>query len=683
MAKSLADIAAEKGFTTPPAAEPAQEVQEHKETAAADAQEVQEGNAKPALNSDRYNFPFEIPEPMAEQIKRAAAGISGENPDNMTVEQAVQILGGKNPNPVIDAEMDRIANNVVENLPDEYWESMVAAAQNGQFAPALMQAMQAIAQEVQESTEPATNEPNVIRINTDIDPKLNPNDPAFDIEAWKAALSNGGETPAERMEHAMQQVEQTIFKGISEIYATDATRTAVAGIAQAAKNAVEGITAFINSDIYKAVKESMQLLTAFVEEHREEIEAAADAAEELKPLIPFLQIELEEMKNDPQFADCTLSDLLTGGFDADGNEIESPWRQAIERAKERKAAFDAAEAWEDGAGTLENIITAIPLLEGIKPQHHTMPNNALMNALESGVKHTDGTPPGYIINAGAFDLPVAKANKKRKEITAYTMVSYDPGETGITITDAKLTEYERQVSDAIISLYVEAKQQDLPTVFTTDMIYRAMPGNGGKASAQQKGAITKTIEKLRRLHITVDATEEMQKRGKIKRNEQFTIDNFYLSATRAEYKTKNGGQIVAAYKIEAEPIIYTYSRMTKQILTVPAQYIEIMQVNKKGKATNIPVAMTADRQAMTGYLLRQIAKIKYDHKNKVANPRSNIILFETLFNETGTNSSSRTTLNRNRDFIFSVLDYETAAGYISGYEQQTKGRSITGVKIKL
>ena len=329
---------------------------------------------------------------------------------------------------------------------------------------------------------------------------------------------------------------------------------------------------------------------------------------------------------------------------------------------------------------IKAITEAIPLLQSITPNRHTMPTHALMNALQEGVKHTDGRPPAPPINAGEFALTVANPKGRRKEITAYTMIEYNSGETGVTITPTKLSEYERQVSDAIISLWEQAKADKLNPIFTTDMIYRAMPGGGDKASPQQRGAITKAIEKFRKLHIVVDATEEMQRRGKIKPNETVTFDDFYLSARHAEYKAKNGGQIVSAYKINTEPIILSYARMTNQILTVPAQFIEIQKV-KKGRASGELVAMTPDRQAITGYLLRQIAWIKYDRNRKATNPRSDVIKFDTIFADVGIDTSSRTNANRQRDFVYSVLDYEAAAGYITGYERLTKGRSIYGVKI--
>lgn len=308
----------------------------------------------------------------------------------------------------------------------------------------------------------------------------------------------------------------------------------------------------------------------------------------------------------------------------------------------------------------------------IVPRSHTMPNNALMNILQS--------KPA--INTGAFDLVVANPRGRCKEITAYTMVTYtDEQESGVSITDAKLSEYERQVSDALVSLWIEATKENLPPIFTTDTIFRAMPGGGDKPSAGQKSAITRTIERLRRIHITVDATDEMRKRGVIKDGEVMRFDDYYLSATRAEYRVKNGGQVVQAYKINAEPIVLSYCRLTNQLLTVPAKYLSVQKV-KRGKTSGELVAMTPDRQAMTGYLLRRIAVMKRDKKNKKS-IQSNTILFDTVFEDVGLRAQSRDKAFDNRKFCYEVLDYEIAVGYIKGYQEQRDGRKIIGVQIIL
>ena len=379
-----------------------------------------------------------------------------------------------------------------------------------------------------------------------------------------------------------------------------------------------------------------------------------------KPLFPFILAEVEEIKQTPGMESISLTEFMRN-IDEQGNHIQSHFERSLQKAIERK------ELTEQQA----EIIEQLPLVQSIAPSKHTMPNNALMNTLQQ--------KPA--INAGPFDMVVSKGKGKRKEITAYTMIEFDPGDTSITITKPNLTEHERQVSDALVSLWIEAEKENLPPIFTPDMIFRAMPGGGDKASPQQKGAITKTIEKFRRLHITVDATEEMRIRKKIPDNATLKFDDFYLSVTHAEYKVKNGGQTVNAYKVNAEPIILTYSKMTNQLLTVPAQYIAIEKV-KNGIASDELLPMTEQRQAMTGYLLRRIAIMKHDKKNKVQ-LQSNVIKFDTLFSETGTSTTDRKQTMLNRNFCFDVLDFWKVSGFIKNYRKQEKGRSVTGIIIDI
>ena len=342
-------------------------------------------------------------------------------------------------------------------------------------------------------------------------------------------------------------------------------------------------------------------------------------------------------------------------------------------------------------------------IKSIVPQNHVMPNNTLMNVLQSK----------EVINAGAFDMSVMPATKRRKEVTAYVDVSMETQtDSGITITNAHLTEYERQVYDAIITLWITANEEQIEPIFTLDMIYRNMPGSGERATPQQKGAITKAIERFRRLHIVLDATEEMRRRGKIGEKSTFTMDDYFLTATRAKYTIEKGGQEVIAYKITSKPLNLIYAEMTKQILTVPVKVITFSKVkpNPANKSlvtiSTEPIAMNESRQAMAGYLLRRICVMKHDleeareekhsydrkrqhNKDLEEKPveafrkQSSVILFITLFEVTGTATDNRELIRRNRAFCYEILDYWKAIAFISDYEEQKKGRSITGIKIML
>ena len=416
---------------------------------------------------------------------------------------------------------------------------------------------------------------------------------------------------------------------------------------------------------------------------------------------PILQPYLDKMfaENPERWKHVSVPEAYAAAAKAaraDGQEVPPLWFETqgeqlamqLDIPGEQQAARK-----EESSLTPAELLDTMRTVQGISPTAHVMPNNALMNALTQ--------KPA--INAGAFDLVVANEQARRKEITNYTIVSYDPGDSGITITDPKLSEHERQVSDAVISLWAEAKRKNMPPVFTVDMIYQSMPGGGDRPQPAQRAAITRTVEKLRRLHIEMDATEEMRRRGKIDADKTFTVDSYYLNVTRAEYKARNSRQTVTAYKVEGEPIMLTYSQMTGQLLTVQAKHLAIRKI-KAGIVSPEVIPATAGRQAMTGYMLRRIAIMRhdeeaardalrqYDKRRKKetsleAKPlaafrkQSRVILFDTVFAEAGTMSDNRAQMKDNRDYCFSVLEYWQAAGLIKGYAEQRKGKKITGFSV--
>ena len=177
----------------------------------------------------------------------------------------------------------------------------------------------------------------------------------------------------------------------------------------------------------------------------------------------------------------------------------------------------------------------------------------------------------------------------------------------------------------------------------------------------------------------------MRKRGYKDQNgnpiAQWTIDDFFLSAKRISAKARNGGQTFRAYRLNTEPIMLTYSKMTDQLATVDAKYIEVRKV-KKGQVSGESVMMNAERQAMCGYMLRRIEIMKRAKRNK-DKTQNTTILFDTLFKAAGVTADNRVQAGRYRAFCFEVLDYWKATAFIKGYEKQSKGKSITGIILDL
>lgn len=427
-----------------------------------------------------------------------------------------------------------------------------------------------------------------------------------------------------------------------------------------------------------------------------------------KTLAPYIEAEADahpekygEQATEPASADelirAAARRARADGKDIPPLKVEEPEQLQIDlpAQEETTVAEEPETSKEETPAALIEKIKKMPVLN---PQAHIMPNNALMNAMQqSGA-----------FNAGELALPVIPAKGRQKEITAYTIIDYEPGETGITITDPKLTEYERNVSNAIISLWVEAEKLEVEPVFTTDTIYRAMPGGGETASPQQKGAITKAFEKFRRIHMTIDATEELRKRGAIKGSDTFKLDDYYFNVRRARRTSKHSGQSVTAYQMIGKPVILQYAEMTGQILSVPAKHLTIRKIDKSGRISTELVTMNADRQAITGYMMRRIAVMKHDldaardrlksyERKRKQNPeqelpakplaafrqQSSTILFESLFAQVGISTTDRKQLMLYRNFCYDVLEYWKATGFIKGYAEQSKGRKITGIIIEI
>ena len=473
-----------------------------------------------------------------------------------------------------------------------------------------------------------------------------------------------------------------IGRQAAEIAANVGISAEIKEIVNAPKVAAEAL-AGIASKFIEAQKEWQRRWEALQRQY--DFSKLAETMQQLAEFGPTLQPYIDSIYNaDPErWKHASIPEIYAAAAKAareDGHDVPPLW-------------FEQTGEQEESSITPAELLETIKTVQAIDPAAHVMPNNALMNALTQ--------KPA--INAGAFDLVVANEQARRKEITNYTIVNYDPGDSGITITDPKLTEYERQVSDAVISLWAEAKRQNMPPVFTVDMIYQSMPGGGDRPQPAQRAAITRTIEKLRRLHIYMDATEEMRKRGKIGASATFTMDSFYFQLDRAEYKARNSRQAVTAYKMESAPIMLTYSQMTGQLLTVQARYLDIRKV-KAGLVSPEVIPATAGRQAMAGYMLRRIAIMRhdeeaardalrqYDKRRKKetdleAKPlaafrkQSRVILFDTIFAEAGTTTDSRTQTMENRNFCFDVLEYWQATGLIKGYAEQRKGKKITGFSV--
>lgn len=543
------------------------------------------------------------------------------------------------------------------------------------------------AQQVEQAQEPQ-EDVIYIDIPTNIDPELNPNSPQFDLEKFKAFIATDSSEYQKRLDSLAENVKssmQTISEVVHAFANTKPFFDAIKQQAEMTGSIIDSMRRFTESDSFKRLSKMFIDMPDWIQTFAE----MPDVVDAIEPLIPYLEEEIADLRLQPGYESITLDDVLnimeldgTPITEIDGKPVDNLLIRAIEQAKKKQDTAEAAKNFE----------AALPRLQSMNPKKHIMPNNKLANSISA------------LITAGdARDLVVANKTKRRPEITTYTSVTLE-NMNGITFTGKPYTVYDRAVHDAVVSFYVEAKRRGWKTVyFTPANIYRCMTGKTETEtpSAQTIGHITRSIEKMRlNIHVKADASEEMRRRKITFNGEQitsFSIDSFLLSLTAVDITA--GGNKVKGYRIDAEPILYEYSKLTGQLLSSPSDILDIRELTAGGQISPLSLANTESRISIKSYLLQRIQvmrnsarkaaddQFKEDIKarkegrtaNKIEPEQKPVILFDSIFEATGI--TDKDTKTDARKYVFSVLEYWKAKKFIADYSKRAKGRSFDAVEI--
>lgn len=598
-----------------------------------------------------------IPAEQAQALKQAAANISGKAAEDLTIEQAMQILERGDPNPAIRATVDRIAEGAAAQLSDEQWERIAEQLQAAAEAGTLQDAAISLMGQIPQATQEAQEEPRAIVIDTgDYDPRLDPNAPEFDIEAYRKAIADAGgmEAMTERLkgsfEAVQKQMQETMLEAIKGTapamaamtqetiaHNAEALRDTAAAIVTTAQFALKGIADFVNSDTYKAIKESMAAISSFIAQHSAEIAALSDLAEEIQDLAPFLSIELEEAQQDPAFADYTLQDLLEQGFDADGNPTDSPFRQLIERAKQRQADFEAAE---DTIETVEQAAEELPRIIANPTDLLTYPldkpNSRIWNSLAAA------DPNGQL--SLEIETTSDSDKKKGKEAIIYYGINFDELD-GVRFTK-QLTPFDKRVYVAAAALLSAGNQ-----IMTATQIHKMM-GNRGQPKAEQIEKINESLDKMRAAKVYIDTTKEVKvNKGYAK----YVYDGALIEFRRISAYINNT-RTDAAIMLLAEPPLITFAKKRRQITNVPRLLLES------------PVSKTNANLMIDDYLIERISHMKNNNK------LSRKMLFSKIYERC--QITTKYQRSRAPEKIRRYLDYYQQCGFIRGYAEEKDGITV-------
>ncbi len=336
-------------------------------------------------------------------------------------------------------------------------------------------------------------------------------------------------------------------------------------------------------------------------------------------------------------------------------ETGNEWTKALEAFIKRENPTDAKEI--------------IERLQSKPPENLVIANNKLANTI---------TKP--VLDIGEIVLEVSKKGAK-KLIETTCILSYE-GENIKLTGRQQFTEYDRNVYNAVVSLYVYG---DPSHIVTAAMVYRAMTGltDTEKPTAGQLAAVTRSLDKMRFIRARINCTAEMQARNITLNSKQINngeIDTYLLTAEVMNVKA--GGQTVRAYHIIKSPILYEYSAAVKQVLTVPTPMLDIKELNQDG-STGARLPNTETRILIKGYLIRRVEGMK--GKNKLCNNVISLYDYERdgethqgLYSIAGKPDADRKEMQRIRDDTEKILAYWAAAGFIKSFEAKTERKKITG-----
>ena len=258
------------------------------------------------------------------------------------------------------------------------------------------------------------------------------------------------------------------------------------------------------------------------------------------------------------------------------------------------------------------------------------------------------------------------------------LVTYEGLENIQGLTPFNFTPFDRLVFDAVCTINQTAKRANKPTIFTPEMVARAMHGKSDKEYMPPLtvSTIAKSLDKMMTMFIIIDATAHVKSKN-VEINE-FKYKGYLLPMESLHINA--GGNIVDSYELLKTPFLFQYASMVGQIVNIENELLNIRKLTSDGRITDKYLQMNIDKQVLVRQLASRIDRIKRA-TNRSKKKQNNIILFETLFKESGIDTNGHP--ERLKNFLFSVLDYYTALEHIKSYNKRTAAgkKGYDGIEI--
>ena len=264
-----------------------------------------------------------------------------------------------------------------------------------------------------------------------------------------------------------------------------------------------------------------------------------------------------------------------------------------------------------------------------------------------------------MLNYGRFEKIALEKKGSKKEITTIINIDFDDLGKNVVLSGRKeLEPFDRDVHDAIVSLYVGGNE-----LITPQMIYQVLTGNPNvRLTGNRQKEISESITKCMFTRVDLDASEDAKAYG-------FENLKYQGSLIAAEKITaKLNGQVTEALRVFRPPILYEYADKKNQIARFDI------------KLLNTPVNKTKEIITLQGYLQRRIVAMKGSKLSKN-------ILYDTIYSqiqiEAETDGALKKKKSKIREQIREILNDWKAKEFIKDYKEETRGRELYSIKIEL
>lgn len=310
----------------------------------------------------------------------------------------------------------------------------------------------------------------------------------------------------------------------------------------------------------------------------------------------------------------------------------------------------------------------LELLDMIPAKSLMMPKHKVMNAITKAnvTPDEDETAVTVLINDG-------KGN-------SYLEMTLD-FDNNVEIKDndrMRFTPYDREVFNGICS-----RLESGNNTFTAAQIYRIINGieDTMTPSKESIARIDESIEKMIKIRVKIDYTEEMKKR-QIDIDEEDKIQKYiqedYMIPAKKATLTTSDGRVIEGYKLHAKPLLYQHSQIFSQVLSVPLNIL-----NTKAYVNNTPTITV-----IRAHLIRQIdwrkRELKKAQGNRHYTPRrNNKLSLESIYELLDLKAPNKKKRDTIRNHVSSILDSFVENNYIENYNVYKEGRKIAGFEFHL